>query len=133
MNILQSKQHRRGGRDGGSGGTHGLDGAHLVRYQARAHPEPPHSECPRPAACGPYICDCLCLASFNVHYIPSSFHEPPSPPGHPPGCLDHAPQIASSASNRYIQSSIKHVILHNITHISQFTNIALYSCSQLRI
>ena len=80
-----------------------------------------------------YICDCLCIASFNVHYIPSSFHEPPSPPGHPPGCLDHAPQIASSASNRYIQSSIKHVILHNITHISQFTNIALYSFSQLRI
>ena len=37
----QSQRPRRGGRDGGGGGAHGLDGAHLGRYQARTHPEPP--------------------------------------------------------------------------------------------
>ena len=36
----QSQRPRRGGRDGGGGGAHGLDGAHLGRYQARTHPKP---------------------------------------------------------------------------------------------
>ena len=79
----------------------------------RQHPEPPHSECLGPAACGPYamiiICDCLCMTSFNIYYIPSSFNAQPSPPKHPPGCLDHAPPTASPASNRHTSNHVSSV------------------------
>ena len=104
--IMQSKQHRRGGRDGSGGGAHSLDGAHLVGYQARTHPKPP----PTPRAPSFGVSQACRLQSLSNDYtfvivsvsdnlqcllyilnIFSSFNEPPSPPKHPPRCLDHSP------------------------------------------
>ena len=83
----------------------------------RQHPEPPHSECLGPAACGPYamIIHLWLSLSDKFQYLlyilnmSSSFNESPSPPKHPPGCLDHAPPTASPASNRHTSNHVSSV------------------------
>ena len=104
--VMQSKQHRRGGRDGSGGGTHGLDGAHLVGYQARTHPKPPPT--PRTPSFGVSracrlrsLWDDYTFVIVSVWQV-SMFTIYPAPP------------TANPASSRYIQSCINHIILHKI-------------------